>query len=65
MEDYVVLAPLRQEHNIIDMRDLWVAPGRLLGNLRVSGLFEQSLPGKNNNNEEVEETINFYLRHQR
>jgi len=42
MEDYVVLAPFRQEHNIIDVRDLWVAPGRLISYLRAAGLFEQN-----------------------
>ena len=31
MEDYMVLAPQMQEHNIIDVRDMWVAPGRSIG----------------------------------
>ena len=48
MEDCVVLAPRRQEHNILDVRNLWVIPTRLIGYLCRGSV--RGRDGNDNNN---------------
>jgi len=50
MEDCAALALRRQEHNSLDVMDLWVAPGRSASYLHVAGLFEQNRPRPIKNN---------------